>query len=94
MLELIGRQQQSTQLVLNGTSVKRVFVDGGFSQNTVYMHLLASAFPDLEIYAASIPQASALGAALVIHQHWNNHNQFKDLVQLKHYPARVDIINA
>ena len=94
MLELIARQQQSTQLVLNGTSVKRVFVDGGFSQNTVYMHLLASAFPDLEIYAASIPQASALGAALVIHQHWNNHNQFKDLVQLKHYPARVDIINA
>ncbi|HYJ37887.1 MAG TPA: FGGY family carbohydrate kinase [Chitinophagaceae bacterium] len=92
MLELVLKQQKSTQLVLNGASVKRIFVDGGFSQNLVYMHLLAAAFPELEIYAASVPQASALGAALVLHQHWNNQNAFKDLIELKHFPAGKDVL--
>ena len=94
MLELIARQQQSTNLVLRGTNVKRIFVDGGFSQNPVYMHLLAEAFPELEIFAASIPQASALGAALAIHQHWNNHNVPKNLVDLKHYPAGKNVVES
>jgi len=94
MLELIARQQQSTSLVLRGTNVKRIFVDGGFSQNPVYMHFLAEAFPELEIFAASIPQASALGAALAIHQHWNNHNVPKNLVDLKHYPAGKNVVES
>jgi sugar (pentulose or hexulose) kinase len=92
MLELIQRQQGSTQLVLNNTNVKRIFVDGGFSQNLIYMHLLADAFRELEVYAASVPQASALGAALAIHEHWNKENSYKHLVELKHYPARKDIV--
>jgi L-fuculokinase len=92
MLELVARQQKSTNLVLKGTNVKRVFVDGGFSQNAVYMHLVAEAFPDVELYAASIPQASAMGAALAMHQHWNNHNVPKNLVELKHYPAPKDSV--
>ena len=94
MLELMARQQRSTNLVLKGTNVKRIFVDGGFSQNPVYMHLLAEAFPELEVYAASIPQASALGAALSIHQHWNNHNVPKNLVELKHYPAAKNVVES
>ncbi len=94
MLELIAKQQQSTNLVLNGTNVKRIFVDGGFGQNSVYMHLLAEAFPGLEVYAASIPQASSLGAALAIHQHWNNHNVPRNLVDLKHYPAGKDVVES
>ena len=88
MIELVARQKQSSQLVLNGTDAKRIFVDGGFAQNTVYMHLLADAFPQLEVFAASIPQASALGAALAIHQHWNLGNPHKNLIELKHYPAK------
>ena len=92
MIELVLKQQQSTNLIVKGTSVKRIFVDGGFSQNSVYMHLLAEAFPEFEVYAATVPQASALGAALAIHQHWNNHNLPKNLVQLKHYPARKNVV--
>jgi sugar (pentulose or hexulose) kinase len=92
MIELVVRQQESTQLVLNNTTVKRIFVDGGFSQNAVYMPLLADIFSDYEVYAASIPHASALGAALAIHQHWNLANDPRDLVQLKHFPAARDIV--
>jgi hypothetical protein len=74
MANIISQQVKSTNLVLKGTSVKKLFVDGGFSKNTLYMHLLAKSYPDLEVSAASVPQASALGAALVIHDKWNTKN--------------------
>jgi sugar (pentulose or hexulose) kinase len=60
-------------------------VDGGFSKNPIYMYLLAEAFPKIEVYAASVPQASALGAALAIHQHWNTKKLPSDIIDLKLY---------
>ncbi|MGZ8509538.1 MAG: FGGY-family carbohydrate kinase [Chitinophagaceae bacterium] len=82
----ITRQQiKSTNLVLKGTSVKRIFVDGGFSKNVIYMHLLAGGFPAIEVYAASVPQASALGAALVIHPHWNTKPLPAGIIELQLY---------
>ena len=64
--DIIDQQVSSTNLVLTGTAVKRIFVDGGFSQNPIYMTLLSEAFPGIEVYAASLPQASALGAAMAV----------------------------
>jgi sugar (pentulose or hexulose) kinase len=84
-MDIITRQIQSTNLVLKGTDVKRIFVDGGFSNNSVYMNLLAEAFPNIEVCAASVPQASALGAALVMHQHWNENDLPSDLIDLRPY---------
>jgi sugar (pentulose or hexulose) kinase len=52
-------------LVLN-PAVNRIFVDGGFSQNDVFMNLFAQRYPQFKIFGASVPQASALGAALAI----------------------------
>jgi hypothetical protein len=85
MMDIIEQQVQSTQLVLHDTGVRRIFVDGGFGKNQLYMHLLADAFPDTEVFAASIPQASALGAALAIHEHWNSHFPPADIIELKYY---------
>jgi len=85
IMDIITRQIQSTNLVLKGTDVKRIFVDGGFSNNSVYMNLLAEAFPNIEVCAASVPQASALGAALVMHQHWNENDLPSDLIDLRPY---------
>ena len=59
--DIITQQIKSTNLVLKGTAVKRIFVDGGFSKNAIYMYLLAQAFPSIEVYAASVAQASAFG---------------------------------
>ncbi len=70
--DIIEQQVKSTRLILNNTSVKKIFVDGGFSKNSIYMHLLARSFPLIEVYTASVAQASALGAALVLHRHWNS----------------------
>ncbi|HEY0244838.1 MAG TPA: FGGY family carbohydrate kinase [Mucilaginibacter sp.] len=87
VLDLINLQSASTQLVLKGTPVKRIFVDGGFSKNSVFMHLLAVEFKGLEVFAASMAQASAVGAALTIHQAWNTKPVPSDIIQLKYYSA-------
>lgn len=88
MLDLVNLQVASTSLVLNGTPVKRIFVDGGFSKNSIYMHLLATAFNRLEIFAASMAQASAVGAALCIHQEWNSKPVPSDIIELRYYSAK------
>ena len=93
MAGIIKQQYISTQLVMKGVKVQRIFVDGGFSQNPLYMNLLATAFPGIEVYAASMAQASALGAALAIHNAWNSKALRNDLIGLKYYSGQKEIIN-
>ena len=85
MINIVERQVASTATILKGTAVKRIFVDGGFSKNSIYMNLMAQAFPLLEVFAASMAQATAMGAALAIHQHWNSHPIPGDIIALKMY---------
>jgi len=91
MLDIMAQQAISTGLVLKNTAVKKIFVDGGFGKNPVYMHLLAAAFPKTEVYAASVAQASAMGAALSVHHYWNRANTPTDLIELKQYTAEAVI---
>lgn len=88
---LVFHQYFSTQLVLKDTGVKRIFVDGGFSKNTIFMNLLALFFPHLEIYAASMAQATAMGAAVAIHKHWNTKPLATNMIELKLFvsPAKL-----
>ena len=92
MLDIIQQQYHSTSLVIKGSNVNRIFVDGGFSNNSIYMHLLALAFPHMEVYAASVAQATAMGAALAIHPDWNTLPVPADMVKLKYYKI-TNIIN-
>ena len=88
MLDLVELQAISTHLIIQNTPVRRLFIDGGFSKNPLYMNLLAEAFPDLEVFAASVAQATAVGAALAIHRFWNRKPLRKDLIALKYYAVR------
>jgi len=83
MRQLIEKQAASTRLAIGNTSIKRIFVDGGFSKNETYMKLLAQSFPELEVFAAEIPQATAIGAAMAIHGSWNEKPRSKNLISLK-----------
>lgn len=85
MLDIMDQQIISTRLVLHDTDVRRIFVDGGFGRNQLYMHLLAEAFPGIEVFTASIPQATAMGAALAVHRHWNSKPLPGDIIELKYY---------
>lgn len=91
VLTLIFKQYKSTQLVLNGTLVKRIFVDGGFSKNLIFMNLLAMVFPAIEVYAASMAQATAMGAAVALHKHWNTKPLPTDMIGLKLFVSPVKI---
>lgn len=88
--DIIVQQVFSTNLVLRGTTVKRIFVDGGFSKNPIFMYMLATFFPQVETYAASLAQASGLGAALVMHKHWNSKPIPTDIIDLRYYSAKQD----
>ncbi len=90
MRKIVELQVASTNLILKGTTVKRIFVDGGFSKNEYYMNGLANAFPNIEVYAATIPQASAIGAALCMHDVWNTHSKPNSLLALKYYSSKQE----
>ena len=81
---IVAQQVHSARLVLTD-EVTTIFVDGGFGKNEVYMNMLAAAFPAVEVYAASVAQASALGAALAIEQSWNSQAQHGNLIRLRRY---------
>ena len=84
MFDIMIQQVHSLKLVLQD-NIKKIFVDGGFSKNDVYMSLLAGSFPAIEVYAAEVSHASALGAALVMHKCWNENPVPANLIGLKKY---------
>ncbi|MEH6307993.1 FGGY family carbohydrate kinase [Olivibacter sp. CPCC 100613] len=85
MLDLVHAQKTSTDLAIGNSPVKRLFVDGGFGKNVIYMNLLAEAFPQVEVFAASMAQATAIGTALAIHRSWNSLPFPNDIIELKYY---------
>jgi L-fuculokinase len=89
--DIMVQQVFSTRLVLAQTGVKKIFVDGGFGRNDVYMNLLASSFPPISVYVANISQASSLGAALLLHDHLSKKAIPSNLIKLRHYTMRNDL---
>ncbi len=84
MSQLIQRQYRSTMLVFTPDTTQ-IFVDGGFSKNEVYMRLLARAFPKIDVFTADVAEATALGAAMIIHEKWNKKEISNKMVSLKKY---------
>ncbi len=81
---LVKSQARSTRLIIGSERVSHLCVDGGFSDNDIYMQLLAQEFPTMKVYAASMPQASAIGAAMALHTRWNNKKLPHNLIHLRH----------
>ncbi|MFT4092647.1 MAG: FGGY family carbohydrate kinase [Niabella sp.] len=84
--QVVNVQKRSTDLVLN-SSVKKIFIDGGFAKNETYMQLLADAYPQVQVYAASVSQATAMGAAMAIHAGWNHLELPDNIVSTRRYFA-------
>ena len=85
IIDVVTRQLISTNLVQRANEAKRIIVEGGFNRNSVYMDLMAAVFPDLDIYSSAATNASALGAAVILHKHWNKKTIPSDLVELKYH---------
>jgi sugar (pentulose or hexulose) kinase len=82
--QVIIAQKRSTDLVYND-KVKKIFVDGGFAKNETYMQLLAEVYPKTEVFAASVSQATAMGAAMALHQDWNHLNLPDNVISTRKY---------
>ena len=54
--------------------------------------MLLPTMTDLEVYAASIAQATATGAALAIHYCWNKKPFPNDIIELKFFSAVPSVI--
>lgn len=69
--ELVKVQSYFIQIVDPLDKIKNLFVDGGFGHNKLFVQGLAQVFPRKKVYAAEVPQSTAIGAALVLHEQWN-----------------------
>jgi len=86
MVDIIKQQYVSTSLIMSST-IQTIYVDGGFSNNVIFMSLLATLFPRLKVCAALLPQSSSRGAAMVIHDIWNRQPLPINLISIKEYHA-------
>lgn len=66
IMDLVAQQVASTRLVFGSQMPKKLFVDGGFSKNEIFMNLLSEAFHNIQVFSSDVAQASSVGAVLVI----------------------------
>ncbi len=66
MTELVLLQIKSVKNVIGNDSIKQLYVDGGFSDNDLYIKLLSHYFRDKKLRTTDSSLGSALGAAICI----------------------------
>ena len=67
IIDLVDLQVDSLRLAIGKTPVQRIFVDGGFLDNKLFIKLLTEKMSEYQVTPASVPLGSALGAAMVVH---------------------------
>jgi len=66
ILELVLLQVKSIRSILGNTNIERLYVDGGFSDNEVYINLLSEHLGSMKLSTTNSSLGSALGAAIAI----------------------------
>ncbi|MEN8826169.1 MAG: FGGY family carbohydrate kinase [Wenyingzhuangia sp.] len=66
MIELVLLQVESIKRVIGEDTIENLFIDGGFSDNDVYIKLVSHYLRDMELRTTDSSLGSALGAAIVI----------------------------
>lgn len=62
--ELADLQVEKIRLLLNEIKIGKIFLDGGFVDNKIFIKMLEEKLPDFKIIPSQIPLGSAIGAAL------------------------------
>jgi len=67
MIDLADLTAESIRLVIpENDTTRNIYVSGGFSRNTIFLHLLKGYFPGKEIATSEVANGTSLGAALVL----------------------------
>ena len=94
MWELVQLQVISSNLAIGNTPIKKIYIDGGFANNRVYVEMLARHYPRLKIRRTQSPLGSALGAAMLISEEKIGKKFLKKNYALKKYkPTRKGLKN-
>ena len=87
MLELVELQARSIVTAMGETPVRTLFIDGGFSDNEVFVQLISHRFREQELRTTDASLGSALGAAICISdRHLNSLFLKKNYGLKKHQP--------
>ena len=90
MTELVLLQIRSIKKALGKQKIKRLYIDGGFSDNDIYIKLLTHHFPNKKILTTDASLGSALGAAIAISKTKLNSKFLKENFALKkHNPLII-----
>lgn len=91
MTELVLLQIKCIKEALGGDKINRIYVDGGFSNNDIYIKLLSHNFDDKKLSTTDASLGSALGAAISISDKKLNSKFLKQNYALKkHVPFIVN----
>lgn len=91
ILDLVAIQSLSLQLIHKNSEVEKFFLSGGFTENEIFVKLLATRFSQIQLHIATIQKSSALGAALVMHNSWNMDKNLQEILGFKICPPEPEI---
>ena len=80
MIELLELQIQNIELAIGNSSIRKIFIDGGFADNDLFVKMIAYYFEKYKIRTTQSPLGSALGAAMQV----SNQKVKKNFLK-KHY---------
>jgi L-fuculokinase len=66
MIELVDLQLDSIKKAIGNTPIKKIYIDGGFTDNDIFIKLLSTYLQGYKVRTTQSPLGSALGAAMVI----------------------------
>jgi len=67
IMDLVDLAKESIDLIIGKEdNTKNIYISGGFSKNPIFLKLIASRFPNKNVYTSEIANATSLGAALVL----------------------------
>ena len=91
MLELVQLQIDCINRAIGNDTISRLYVDGGFSDNDLYIKLLSHQFRDKKLRTTNASLGSALGAAISISDTQLNSKFLKKNYALKkHVPFIIN----
>jgi sugar (pentulose or hexulose) kinase len=93
MLELVLLQINSIKTAIGNDKIDRVYIDGGFSDNDLYVSLLTHYLRDMKIHTTDSSLGSALGSALCISDSKLNSKFLKETYSLKKHLPFISKIN-
>jgi L-fuculokinase len=82
LTDLVTIQHECILLTEGTQNVENVIVTGGFGNNEFFLKLLATRLPGKKVYSASMPHATAIGAAMVMNDGNADAENLKKLLSL------------